>query len=173
MPEPPCLSFPAARIVGLGPPGIDTRRGPALGVVPVPAGVTGPGEPYPCRVHPVGEIRERLIRTEQGMGTPQPGKLREIEDEGQLHHVGGAQLSVQSAGAPRELVAEGGGLDVAGVCVGPGPTARAEQRVTHDGGPQLPEAGSRAGPAVRLDEACRIAMRARRRVVDVPVVEVA
>src|SRR3954467_2716471 len=163
----PGLAFPAAGVVDLGPLGVDGHGGPALGVVGVPAGVAGGGEPDPGLVHAVREIRGGLVGAEQGAGADQLGPVREVEDEGQLDRVGGAELSVQGLGAPGELVRVGGGLRMGGMGAGQSATARAEQGVGHDGGPQFRVGGLGAGLAVGLDEPRRIPVRARRRLVDV------
>lgn len=107
-------------------------------------------------MHAGGETGGGLAGAEQRGGAVQQGQVREVEDEGQLDRVGGAELPVQGLGTPGELVGVGGGSGVGGMRAGQRPASRAEQRVAHDGGAQL--AGGRPGacPAVGAEESCGI-----------------
>lgn len=94
----------------------------------------------------------------------------DVEDEGELHGVGGAQLTVQRLGAPGELV----GVRVrprvvGGVGLGHTTAALAEERIGHDGRPEFPGGRPRTLPTEGLEKSGRIAVRACRGGVDVGV----
>lgn len=74
-----------------------------------------------------GEVGGGLLRAEQGGGAVEFGPVREVEDEGQFDRVGGAEFSVQGAGAPGELVGVGGGPRVGGMGARQRAAARAKR----------------------------------------------
>jgi hypothetical protein len=88
-------------------------------------------------MHHSGKFAGRLIGTEQRVGAAQLGVLDRVEGERQLHGMGCSEVTVKSAGAPGELISEGGGVCLRGVGTDQRPCPGTEQGVAQNGRAQL------------------------------------